>query len=106
LNELFAGVHRGWSSGAIVPPEIVDAHTFDLFHQSARETRDVLFQRVCEDAELFLPGLLHPRTLATSFVRGIPLPDWRILTRRVFTWLRANDWGRALQPAISSNAHA
>ena len=90
----FAKGHRGWASGAVARPEIVDACTFALFHDSARQTGDLLFQRVCDDAESFLPGLLHPRTLATSFARRIPAFDWQVLAERVFTWLLTNQWGR------------
>jgi nucleoside-diphosphate-sugar epimerase len=106
LANLFAQTNRGWASGAISLPEIADAHTFTLFQDSARQSGDVLFQRVCEDAESFLPGLLHPRTLATTFARRIPSTDWRVLTERVFTWLLANDWGRQPRTPTPSDAHA
>jgi nucleoside-diphosphate-sugar epimerase len=95
LAGLFAEHDRGWSTGAVARPDLVDAGTFALFEASARRSGDCLFQRVCEDAQCFLPGLLHTRTLATSLVRLIPCPHWRVLTGRVFTWLLANDWGRA-----------
>lgn len=94
LAELFARHHRGWASGAVAAPAIVDAETFALFEAAARQSGDVLFRRVCDDAQSFLPGLLHPRTMATSLVRTIPLPCWQALTMAVFTWLAANDWGR------------
>jgi nucleoside-diphosphate-sugar epimerase len=106
LAELFARDHRGWAAGALSRPDIVDAETFALFEASVRQSGDLLFQRVCDDAQSFLPGLLSPRTMATSFTRAIPLPDWRALTSRVFAWLRANDWGRSPKPSASSHAHA
>lgn len=94
LGQLFAKHHHGWTSGAIAIPDIVDAETFAMFQDSARRSGDLIFQRVCDDAEAFLPGLLHPRLLATSFAHQIDQPDWRVLAERVFTWLQANHWGR------------
>jgi nucleoside-diphosphate-sugar epimerase len=101
LTELFQRHHRGWATGAVSRPDLVDAETFALFEASARQSGDLLFQRVCDDAQSFLPGLLHPRTLATSLVREIPMADWRVLTERVLTWLLANDWGRFAQATRS-----
>jgi nucleoside-diphosphate-sugar epimerase len=94
LNEVFSARHRGWAAGAFVTPDIVDAGTFALFEKSVHESGDLLFQRVCSDAQSFLPSLLSPHTMATSFVSRFPLPCWRSLAERVFEWLLANDWGR------------
>jgi nucleoside-diphosphate-sugar epimerase len=95
LADLFGRHDRGWASGSVVPPDLVDAETFRLFEAAVHQSGDLLFQRVCADAQSFLPGLLHPRTFATSFVQGLAAPDWRLLAERVFTWLLANNWGRA-----------
>lgn len=98
---LFAAEDRGWSSGAIVLPDIVDAKTYALFEQSVARSGDVLFRRVCDDAQSFLPMLLHPRINATSLAASVPQTDWRLLTARVFAWLVATDWGRSAQPAYA-----
>lgn len=94
LRELFSQSHRGWARGSIVRPEIVDAATFALFEQAARQSGDALFQRVCDDARSFLPGLLHARTFATSLSETERCADWKVLTQRVFHWLIGEDWGR------------
>lgn len=99
LATLFSRHHRGWAARAISRPDLVDAKTFALFEASVRQSGDVLFRRICEDAQSFLPGLLHPRQLATSLVGSLPPPDWRALTERVFAWLLANDWGRPAKTA-------
>ena len=99
----FSEHHRGWASGAVVRPDIVDGETFALFEQAVRQSGDLLFQRVCEDGRSFLPGFLYPRTMATSLARSVPLSDWRVLASRVFAWLRETDWGRKLNTA---SAHA
>jgi hypothetical protein len=106
LAALFARHHHGWATGAVSSPDIVDAQTFALFEASARQSGDVLFRRVCADARSFLPGLLHSRRLATSFVRPIPSADWHALTERVFAWLLANDWGRFSKTTEPSDACA
>jgi nucleoside-diphosphate-sugar epimerase len=95
LTSLFARRDRGWASGWVAPPDLVDADTFALFEAAVHQSGDVLFQRVCADAQSFLPGLLHPRTFATSLVRRIAAPNWRLLVEQVLTWLLANNWGRA-----------
>jgi long-chain acyl-CoA synthetase len=97
LAEVFARHHDGWARGAISPPDIVDAETFALFEASVRQSGDLLFRRVVEDAQSFLPGLLHARRIETSLARTLPPDDWRPLVERVFTWLLAHDWGRAAQ---------
>jgi len=94
LATLFARHHRGWARGSVARPDLVDAQTFALFEASARQSGDAIFQRVCQDAQSFLPGLLHSRILATSLTEAIPVPDWLLLTERLFTWLLANNWGR------------
>lgn len=98
---LFVARDRGWSNGAIVLPDIVDAETYALFEQSVARSGDVLFRRVCDDAQSFLPMLLHPRVNATSLAATLPQTDWRLLTARVFAWLVATDWGRSPQPAYA-----
>jgi nucleoside-diphosphate-sugar epimerase len=103
FGALFSEQHRGWATGAIVLPDIVDAGTYALFEQSVARSGDVLFRRVCADAQCFLPMLLHPRTCATSLAATFPPPDWRLLCQRVLAWLIATDWGRAPHPAY---AHA
>jgi nucleoside-diphosphate-sugar epimerase len=95
LLDRFARHDRGWASGAVAPPDLVDAETFALFQAAAHQSGDLLFQRVCEDAQSFLPGLLHPRTFATSLVQTMAAPNWRLHAERVLTWLLANNWGRA-----------
>ena len=89
---LFRQEHRGWQGGGISLPDIVDARTFALFEQSARQTGDLLFQRVCEDAQSFLPGLLHPRVYAAEHNAHLPSGDWRQLLTRVFTHLKTTHW--------------
>ena len=84
---LFRQDHRGWKSGGITLPDIVDAQTFALFEKSARQTGDLLFQRVCQDAQSFLPGLLHPRVYAAEHHAHLPAGDWRQLVARVFAHL-------------------
>lgn len=98
LTTLFARHHRGWARGSVARPDIVDATTFGLFEEAARQSGDAIFRRVCDDARLFLPGLLHPRFLALSLAAEIPAIEWRTLAGRVFTWLHAHEWGR--QPEI------
>ena len=94
LVPLFARHHRGWERGSVARPDIVDATTFGMFEEAARQSGDAIFRRVCDDARLFLPGLLHPRTLASSLAEDVPLVDWRVLAERVFTWLHSHEWGR------------
>jgi nucleoside-diphosphate-sugar epimerase len=91
---LFTSEHRGWATGAIVPPDIVDAETYALFEHSVAQSGDALFRRVCDDAQSFLPMLLHPRTCATSVAATRHSVDWKILCERVLAWLIATDWGR------------
>ncbi len=91
---LFRQDHRGWQSGGITLPDIVDAQTFALFEQGARQTGDLLFQRICQDAQSFLPGLLHPRIYAAEHNAHLPAGDWRQLVTRVFTHLQATNWHR------------
>lgn len=104
LTSVFARHHHGWARGAIAAPDIVDAETFALFEASVRQSGDLLFQRVVQDAQSFLPGLLHPREIETSLTRSMPREDWRQLVERVFAWLVANDWGRNKQR--EGGAHA
>lgn len=103
LAALFSKHHRGWASGAVERPDIVDAETFALFEQAVRQSGDLLFQRVCEDGRSFLPGFLYPRTMATSLARSVPSSDWRVLASRVVTWLVDTDWGRKLS---ATHSHA
>ena len=58
------------------------------------QSGDLLFRRVCDDAQSFLPMLLYPRTMATSLAKSVPLADWRTLARRVASWLIETDWNR------------
>ena len=95
---LFREEHRGWQSGGITLPDIVDAHTFALFEQSARQTGDLLFQRVCQDAQSFLPGLLHPRVYAAEHNAHLAAGDWRQLVTRVFTHLKSTHWHSPQRP--------
>jgi hypothetical protein len=90
----FAEHHRGWARGSVARPDIVDATTFGLFEEAARQSGDAIFRRVCEDARLFLPGLLYPRTLALSLASEVSPVAWRVLAERVFTWLHSHEWGR------------
>ena len=99
---LFVRQHRGWATGAIALPDIVDADTYALFEQSVARSGDALFRRVCDDAQSFLPMLLHPRTCATSLAADLPCPDWRRLCERVHAWLVATDWGRSPHPAYAN----
>lgn len=100
LATLFSEQHRGWASGAVERPDIVDSETFALFEEAVRQSGDLLFQRVCEDGRSFLPGLLYPRTMATSLARTVHLSDWRVLARRVVAWLLETNWGRKLMPHL------
>ena len=94
LTAYFARHHRGWSSGAVSRPDIVDRQTFALFEESVQQSGDLLFQRVCEDARSFLPSLLYPRTMETSVAGSVPSSDWRTLVDRVATRLIETDWNR------------
>ena len=94
LAEFFSRQHRGWASGAVSRPDIVDRETFALFEKSVQQSGDLLFQRVCDDAQSFLPMLLYPRTMATSLARAVPLADWRVLAGQVAGWLIETDWNR------------
>lgn len=92
VQQQFAAVHPGWQSGALVLPELVDAATFALFEETVRQSGDAIFHRVCADSRSFLPGLLHPRTYATSQADTLcPCPeyDWRqlsiLVTRHVLS---------------------
>ena len=94
LPAFFARHHRGWSSGAVSQPDIVDRQTFALFEESVQQSGDLLFQRVCEDARSFLPSLLYPRTMETSVAGSVPSSDWRTLVDRVASRLIETDWNR------------
>ncbi len=94
LGAYFSRHHRGWSSGAVSCPDVVDRETFDLFEKSVQQSGDLLFQRVCDDAQSFLPILLYPRTMVTSLARSVPSGDWPNLVHRVADWLIATDWNR------------
>lgn len=94
LIGLFTRSHCGWAQGSIARPDVVDASTFNLFEAAARQSGDVLFQRICSDAQSFLPSLLHVRTFASGLGTQVPRSDWRILAERVFTWLTTHEWGR------------
>ena len=76
LGAYFSRHHRGWASGAVSSPDVVDRETFALFEKSVHQSGDLLFQRVCDDAQSFLPILLYPRTMVTSLARSIPSGDW------------------------------
>jgi nucleoside-diphosphate-sugar epimerase len=101
LAAFFAQHHRGWSSGAVSRPDIVDRATFALFEESVQQSGDLLFQRVCADARSFLPTLLYPRTMETSVARSVRSCDWRTLVSRVVGRLIETNWNR-LSPALAS----
>jgi nucleoside-diphosphate-sugar epimerase len=94
LAKFFAGHHRGWSSGAMSRPDIVDRQTFDLFEKSVELSGDILFRRVCDDAQSFLPILLYPRTMHTTLAASVPTTNWQTLAERVTSHLIATDWNR------------
>jgi nucleoside-diphosphate-sugar epimerase len=94
LGTFFSKHHRGWSSGAVSRPDVVDRETFALFEKSVHQSGDLLFQRVCDDAQSFLPILLYPRTMVTSLARSVLSSDWPTLVHRVAGWLIATDWNR------------
>ena len=100
LSAFFAGHHRGWSSGAMSRPDIVDRETFALFEKSVDQSGDILFRRVCDDARSFLPILLYPRTMCTSLADSVPTTDWQTLAKQVAGWLIATDWNRRPCPAL------
>lgn len=105
LAGYFAHSHRGWASRAVSIPDIVDRETFALFRQSVEQSGDLLFRRVCDDAESFLPILLYPRTMLTSLADTVPAPDWRVLANRVAGWLIETNWNRkAKEVAIHAAA--
>jgi nucleoside-diphosphate-sugar epimerase len=99
LTVLFRADHRGWRSGNIVPPDVVDAETFALFERSARLSGDLLLQRVCQDAQSFLPGLLFPRTYAAEKAARERTVNWRRLTENVFLHLKHAHWPRTARAA-------
>lgn len=94
LAAYFSPHHRGWASGAMSVPDIVDRQTFNLFRQSVEQSGDLLFRRVCDDAESFLPILLYPRTMQTSRAETVTAADWRALADRVAGWLIETNWNR------------
>jgi nucleoside-diphosphate-sugar epimerase len=94
LAEFFARQHRGWSSGAVTRPDIVDSATFALFEKSVKTSGDLLFQRVCDDANSFLPVLLYPRTMQTGLADTVPSVAWRVLVEKVAGWLIETNWNR------------
>jgi hypothetical protein len=51
--------------------------------------------RVIGDAQSFLPGLLHPRSYATSLARQVNAADWRVIIERTVEWLIRTNWNRA-----------
>lgn len=86
LTEIFSTHSPAWKSGGLMAPAIVDAETFTLFEQSVQQSRDALFLRVCEDANSFLPGLLHPRRHLTHHADALcqrPRANWRSLAQLV-----------------------
>jgi nucleoside-diphosphate-sugar epimerase len=94
LAAYFSRHHRGWASGAVSIPDIADRQTFRMFQHSVEQSGDILFRRVCEDAESFLPILLHPRTMQTSLAKTVPASDWRVLVERVAGRLIETNWNR------------
>jgi nucleoside-diphosphate-sugar epimerase len=104
LAEFFSRHHRGWASGAVTRPDVVDAQTFALFEAAVRQSGDLIFQRVCDNAQSFLPGLLYPRAFATSFARSVPLAGWRALAGAVVSRLVESDWARKSKPALCHDA--
>ena len=100
LATIFDGHHRGWSSGAMSRPDIVDRETFALFEKSVEQIGVILFRRVCEDARSFLPILLYPRTVGTSLAASVPMADWQTLAQRVTGRLIATDWNRKPCPVL------
>jgi nucleoside-diphosphate-sugar epimerase len=103
LAAFFAGHHRGWSSGAMSRPDIVDHETFALFEKSVEQSGDILFRRVCDDARSFLPILLYPRTMCTSLAESVPMTNWQTLAERVTGRLVATDWNRKTVPIYDSD---
>jgi hypothetical protein len=99
LAAYFSRHHRGWASRAVSIPDIVDRATFALFRQSVVQSGDILFRRVCDDAESFLPILLYPRTMQTSLADTVPACDWRVLADRVAGWLIETNWNRKAKEA-------
>jgi long-chain acyl-CoA synthetase len=100
LGAHFSLHHRGWASGAVSLPEIVERETFNLFKRSVEQSGDILFQRVCDDADSFLPVLLYPRTMQTSLAESVPSADWRTLVHQVTGWLIATNWNRQPKGAV------
>ena len=99
LATYFSQHHRGWASHAVSIPDIVDRETFALFRQSVDQSGDILFRRVCDDAESFLPILLYPRTMHTSLADTVSSCDWRVLADRVAGWLIETNWNRKAKEA-------
>lgn len=86
LAGVFATISPSWQRGSITPPMIVDGETFALFEQTVEQSGDLLFRRVSQDSQAFLPGLLHPRGHATAHadaLAGAQRPDWRNLAELV-----------------------
>jgi long-chain acyl-CoA synthetase len=100
LAGLYAPHHRGWDSGAIASPDIVARETFALFKESVQQSGDILFRRVCQDADSFLPILLYPRTMQTSLCESVPTVDWRTLVERVAHWLIRTNWTRRTETTL------
>jgi nucleoside-diphosphate-sugar epimerase len=88
---IFARHHAAWARGAIARPDLADAKTWALFSAVIARSGDALFARVIHDAQSFLPGLLHPRTYATSR----PAPHWRTVVERTVEHLIRTDWHRS-----------
>lgn len=92
---VFAENDPAWARGAIERPVLVDSRTWNLFSAAAQRSGDALYQRVVADAQTFLPGLLHPRTYATSIAETSSAPDWRRVVELTVRHLVKTNWHRA-----------
>jgi nucleoside-diphosphate-sugar epimerase len=99
LPEFVDYVADRFARRGFVKPPIVDVTTFQLFQESVRLSRDLLFNQVLGCTESFLPGLLHPKAYATRNAEALlgtrlPIGPWRELAGKVIDHCMATNWRR------------
>lgn len=99
LPEFVNFVAERFARRGFVKPPIVNLTTFQLFQESVRLSRDLLFNQVLGCTESFLPGLLYPKTYATRNAEvllgtRLPIAPWRELAGKVIDHCMATNWRR------------
>jgi nucleoside-diphosphate-sugar epimerase len=94
--ERFAFANTAWKRGVIARPAVADAKTWHLFARAAEQSGDALYRRVLDDAQSFLPGLLHARRYRTDFSDAhVSTPDWREVVTLAVDHLIHTNWHQA-----------